>query len=56
MILSITVDSNLYKSQTVENLSNPYMTITENEGESLLAEDISTITSTLERSLTNKVV
>ena len=31
------------------------MNITENEGGSLLAEDTSTITSTLERSLTDKV-
>lgn len=39
-------------SQTVESLSNLLMNITENEGENLLADDISTITSTLERNFT----
>ena len=49
----------LYKSQTEseENLSGVHnaMNITENEGENLLADVISTITSTLERSLGNEV-
>ena len=44
----------LYKSQT-ESGENA-MNITENEGENLLADVISTITSTLERSLGNEVV
>ena len=50
----------LYKSQTEsgENLSSVHnaMNITENERENLLADVISTITSTLERSLGNEVV
>ena len=44
------------KSQTVENWSNLHMNITENGGDNLLADDIATIVSTLERSLSNEVV